>query len=137
MVLCRFVWVNKCWSILLVPSRSSSMPLYPQSALSQGTCPNSLLFHCFHFIFIFECIKELGSASPNMVWKNIFNVYFGYVQSLTQIKNVFPCSKHSNLKNGQYLFFTKCATFFLKIGKDFNIDDYKGKRIWNNDLFFL
>jgi hypothetical protein len=66
----------------------------------------------------------------NMVWKKWFNVYFGYVQSLTQIKNIFACSKHSNFKNGQsllffkrHLFFTKCATFKKIIGEDFNIGD--------------
>jgi hypothetical protein len=26
-------------------------------------------------------------------------------------------------------FLTKCASFLLKIGEDFNIDDYKGNRI--------
>jgi hypothetical protein len=28
-----------------------------------------------------------------------------------------------------FLFYTKRASFFLKIGEDFDIDDYKGKRI--------
>jgi hypothetical protein len=37
-------------------------PLPPKSA-SQGTCLNSLLFHCFHFIFTFKSIKELGNMS--------------------------------------------------------------------------
>jgi hypothetical protein len=36
--------------------------MYPQSAASQGTCLDSLLFHCFHFKLTFESIKELGSA---------------------------------------------------------------------------
>jgi hypothetical protein len=59
-----------------------------------------------------------------------------YAQRLTQIKNDFACSKHSNLKSGgQFLFFidiifsTKCASFLLKIEEDSNIDDLKGKRI--------
>jgi len=39
------------------------MPLYPQNAMSQGTCPNSLLFCYFHLKFIFESIKELGSTT--------------------------------------------------------------------------
>jgi hypothetical protein len=30
-------------------------------------------------------------------------------------------------------FSTKCAPFHLKIGEDFNIDDYKGKKIWTNE----
>jgi len=52
-----------CLSLFLVPSRSSNMPLYPQGATSQGTCPNSLLLCCFQFILTFESIKELGSVS--------------------------------------------------------------------------
>jgi hypothetical protein len=51
-------------------------------------------------------------------------------QSLTQIKNVFAFSKHSNVKCGQLLLFfqislfsTKCAPLFFLIGEDFNIDD--------------
>jgi hypothetical protein len=47
-------------------------------------------------------------------------------QSLTQIKNVFACSKHLNFESGQSLFFSniffsiKCAPFLLKLL--FNID---------------
>ncbi len=39
------------------------MPFYPQSAMSQGTCPNSLLFHYFHLRLAFKSIKEVGNAS--------------------------------------------------------------------------
>ncbi len=42
------------------------MPFYPQSVASQGVCPNSLLFHYFHFRLTFESIKELGSASKEL-----------------------------------------------------------------------
>ncbi len=31
--------------------------------MSQGMCPNFLLFRCFHFRLTFESIKELGSTS--------------------------------------------------------------------------
>jgi hypothetical protein len=48
-------------SFFLVPSRSSNTPLYPQSAASQGTCPDSLFFCYFHFRLTFESTKELGS----------------------------------------------------------------------------
>jgi len=55
---------NWCLSLFLVPSQSSSMPFYPQSAVNQGTCYNSLLFHYFQFTLLtFESIKELGSLS--------------------------------------------------------------------------
>jgi hypothetical protein len=67
LVLCRFVWVIDYLSFFLVPFWSFSTPLYPQSATSQGTCPNFLIFDCFHFIFIFESIKELESASHQTI----------------------------------------------------------------------
>jgi hypothetical protein len=44
-------------------SRSSSTPFYPQSVMSQGACPDSLLFHYFHFKLTFESIKEFRNAS--------------------------------------------------------------------------
>jgi hypothetical protein len=48
------------------------MPLYLQSVANQGTCPNSLLFHYFHFKLAFEFIKELGSVSSsgNLICRN-------------------------------------------------------------------
>ncbi len=61
--LCKFEWVNKCLSFFLVPFWSSSTPMYPQSAISQGTCPDFLPFQCFHFRLSFESIKEFRSAS--------------------------------------------------------------------------
>jgi len=43
-----------------------------------------------------------------------------------------------NLYIFQMSFFpTKCAPFLLKVGEDFNIDDYKGKRTWINGIFLL
>jgi hypothetical protein len=42
------------------------MPLYPRSVASQGTCRNSISFHCFHLRFTFESIKELGNVSSNL-----------------------------------------------------------------------
>jgi hypothetical protein len=63
--------------------------------------------------------------------EGIFSINFQslHAQSLTQIKNVFTCSKHSNFNSGQSLFFsivflkTKCATIPFEIGEDFSIDD--------------
>jgi len=41
-------------------------------------------------------------------------------------------SKVDNFYFFQTSFFpTECATFLLKIGEDFDIDDYKGKRTLN------
>jgi hypothetical protein len=42
LVLCRFMWVVEAYQFFLVPSQSSGMPFYPQSASSQGACLNSL-----------------------------------------------------------------------------------------------
>jgi hypothetical protein len=50
-----------------------------------------------------------------------------HAQSLIQIKNVFACSKHSNLKSGHFFFFsnvifsTKCAPFFIKFEKNLTL----------------
>ncbi len=63
LVLCRSVWVNKCLSFFLVPFWNSNTPSILESATSQGACANSWLFHCFHFIFTFESIQELGCTS--------------------------------------------------------------------------
>jgi hypothetical protein len=38
---------NWCLSLFLVPSRSSSTPLYPENVARKGACPNSLLFCYF------------------------------------------------------------------------------------------
>jgi hypothetical protein len=35
-----------------------------------------------------------------------------HAQSLTEIKNVFACSKHSNFKSGQSLFFSNVLFFY-------------------------
>jgi hypothetical protein len=42
-----------------------------------------------------------------------------HVQSLTQIKNVFTCSKHSNLKNGQSLFYFQLSFFLPNVQHSF------------------
>ncbi len=65
--------MNDCLSFFLVPSRSSSTPLYPQNVASQKTCPNSFLFHYFHLRLTFESIKELGSAS-NLTTRTVIRI---------------------------------------------------------------
>jgi hypothetical protein len=61
LVLCRSMWMIKCLSIFLVPSRSSSMPLYPQSVVNQEACPNSLFFHYFTSNSHLSLSKSLGA----------------------------------------------------------------------------
>jgi hypothetical protein len=53
----------KFLSTFLVPSWSSSTPLYPQSAVSQRPCLNFLLFQCFHLRLTFESFEKVGNAS--------------------------------------------------------------------------
>jgi hypothetical protein len=61
------------------------MPFYPQSVVSQGVCPNSLFFRCFHLRLTIESIKELVSASRMVLWikKSSTQVYFQEVMHYT------------------------------------------------------
>jgi hypothetical protein len=49
-------------------------PLPYQSAMSQGACLDSLLFHCLQFGFTFESIKELGGLSRIIMFASKSNV---------------------------------------------------------------
>jgi hypothetical protein len=62
LVLCRPVWVSEACQFFLVPSRSSSMPLYPLKMLWTRECaltPYSSIVFCLGFTF--ESFKELGA----------------------------------------------------------------------------
>jgi hypothetical protein len=60
-----------CLSLFLVPSRSSSTPLYPSKCWELKSMPQALnLFVVFHFRLILEFIKELGSASMGVQTRN-------------------------------------------------------------------
>ncbi len=66
--------MSDCLSFFLVPSWSSSTPLCrPQSVVSHGACPNSLLFHYFHFILTFESIKGFGSMSLGLFFRLFYS----------------------------------------------------------------
>jgi hypothetical protein len=41
LVLCRLVWVNEVCQFFLVPSRSSSTPLYPSKVLRARECAST------------------------------------------------------------------------------------------------
>jgi hypothetical protein len=61
LVLCRSVWVNKACHIFLVPSRSSSTPLYPSIVLrARERAPTPCPFAVFSLGLTFESRKELG-----------------------------------------------------------------------------
>jgi hypothetical protein len=65
LVLCRSVWVIEACHFFLVPSRSSSTPLYPSIVTSQGACPDSLLFHYFQFGTHIWVPQGVGGASQS------------------------------------------------------------------------
>jgi hypothetical protein len=63
LVLCRSVWVDKACQLFLVPSRSSSMPLYPSKVLQPGTVPR---------VFTLSMFSVYDShLSPSRSWKCI------------------------------------------------------------------
>jgi hypothetical protein len=73
LVLCKSVWVIKCFSFFLIPSRSSSTPLYPQSATNQETCPQLLalpLFSLQTHIWVYQGAWERVTISQSLqyVW---------------------------------------------------------------------
>ncbi len=58
-----------------------------------------------------------------------------------QIKILFVFWKHSNLWIGLFFFqmsffYSKCAQFLVKIGKDLNIEDQKSKKIEIDEIYF-
>jgi hypothetical protein len=58
--------MSSCTSIAMMSS--NDFWFVSQSVVSWGACPNSLLFRYFHLTFIFQSIKELGSASLVSLW---------------------------------------------------------------------
>ncbi len=64
-VLCKPVWVNEACQLFLVPSRSSSTPLYPSKCCELGSAPRLLfllLFSAWTHIWVFQGV---GSASAS------------------------------------------------------------------------
>jgi hypothetical protein len=69
------------------------------------------------------------------VWASPSHLSQSGVATLTHIKKKLYLQSTQTLRMDNPYFFqmsffsTKCAPFLLKIGEDFNIDDYKGKNI--------
>jgi hypothetical protein len=62
LVLCKPVWVNEACQFFLVPSQSSSMPLYPCKVLrARERAPTPCSSIIFYLGFTFESLKELGT----------------------------------------------------------------------------
>ncbi len=71
--------VNPNLSFFLIPSRSSNMPFYPQSARTREHAPNPYFF-IVNFKLKFESIKELGSTSwVQALWLGTKNTIKGKV----------------------------------------------------------
>jgi hypothetical protein len=61
LVLCRFVWVSEACHFFLVPSQSSSTPLYPSIVLrAKERVPTPCSSVVFSLGLTFESLKELG-----------------------------------------------------------------------------
>jgi hypothetical protein len=63
LVLCRFVWVIKACQFFLVPSRSSSMPLYPSKVLR---AKEHALILCSFIVFNLD-----SHLSPSRSWERV------------------------------------------------------------------
>jgi len=57
-----------CLSFFLVPSQSSSTPLYPQSAANQGVCPTPYFFVVFSLNSRLSPLRSLGVR--HILWLN-------------------------------------------------------------------
>jgi hypothetical protein len=90
---------------------------------------------------LYFCMFEKSQVKDNSLdCHNVFGIFFWIVKFDTNQKCFYMFKtlkpwKWLVLVFFQMFFFTKCAPFLLKIKEDFNIDDYKGKRIWTNDFF--
>jgi len=62
-VLCRPVWVSEACQLFLVPSRSSSTPLYPSKCCELGNVPRLLLLSLFSTWTHIWVLQGVGSAS--------------------------------------------------------------------------
>jgi hypothetical protein len=77
-----------------------------------------------HSLKLHFCMFEKSQGKHNSLkCYNIFKIL--YAQSLTQIKNVFACSKHSKIESEQFLFFFKHHFFLSNLHHSF----WKLKRI--------
>ncbi len=64
LVFCRSVWIIEACQFFLVPSRSSSMPLYPSKVLrTRERAPTPSFFCCFQFGIHIWVLQGVGSAS--------------------------------------------------------------------------
>jgi hypothetical protein len=101
-----------CLSFFLIPSQSSNTPLYPQSAMSQGVCPDSLLFCCFQYRFTFESIKELGNMSTML--NQPYNIHVSICELMLKWQ-------HFSWRAPKFLVRPKKGPTMLKSGSSWNL----------------
>jgi len=68
-VLCRPMWVSEACQLILVPSRSSSTPLYPLKCYELGSVPQLLLlplFFTWTHIWIFQGVGSVLTLVRNI-----------------------------------------------------------------------
>jgi hypothetical protein len=100
LVLCRSVWMIEAYQFFLVPSRSSSMPLYNSKVLqTREHAPTSYSFVVFNLRFTFESFKELGTHHSYKY--TIHGKKGGIVQRcyVTIVKEVLELQKYLNKWN--------------------------------------
>jgi len=64
-VLCRFVWVSEACQLFLIPSQSSSTPLYPSKCCELKNVPRLLflsLFFTWTHIWVFQGVRSASSS---------------------------------------------------------------------------
>jgi len=62
-VLCKHVWMSEACQLFLIPSQSSSMPLYPSTCCELGSMPRLLLLSLFSTWTHIWVFQGVGSAS--------------------------------------------------------------------------
>jgi hypothetical protein len=73
-VLCRPVWVSEVYQLFLVPSRSSSTPLYPSKCCEQRSVPRLLflpLLSTWTHIWIFQGVGSASKLHPSLLWSTL------------------------------------------------------------------
>jgi hypothetical protein len=63
LVFCMFVWIIEACQFFLIPSQSSSTPLYPSKCCELRSGPDSLLFWCFQFGSHIWVTQGVGNTS--------------------------------------------------------------------------
>ncbi len=97
-VLCRPVWMSEACQLFLVPSRSSSTPLYPSKCYELGSVPQFFCFPLFSTWTHIWVFQGVGSASHILIYfllcfdvfQTLFNAFLMLFNVFWLLPNVFP-----------------------------------------------